>query len=298
MIWPGIFYIETVLGCNLKCPECPMGNNSIIRKKHIMSFERYKILADKIKPYARTVYPFIWGEPLLNPDIIDIVAYTKKFARVYLSTNANLITREMAKNLMAQKPDVIDVPLDAATEETYQIVRKGGSLKKAIQGIRFLQEYRNDTTVVRGQFVVFQHNQHELPAFKKLCNDLQVPTRINKPLIFNKNLAPSTNSIHRRPVYHSMATVRQDIKSCEARIRMVIQVDGNVVPCCFDYNSNLIFGNLFEQTVPQIWESSKYKVFRMKLTGKKPNPPAFCLTCPRFTLGPRIKKKLRQQKLI
>lgn len=292
---PGIFYIETVLGCNLRCPECPMGNSTINRKKHIMSFEKYKILADKIEHFARTVYPFVWGEPLLNPDIIDIIGYTKKFARVYLSTNANLITREFAKNIMAQAPDVIDVPLDAATEETYQIVRKGGSLEKAVQGIRYLQEHRNDTTVVRGQFVVFKHNEHELPQFRRLCESLQIPTRVNKPLFFNSNLKPPSKQFQ-RPVYNSLARVQQDIRSCEARVRMVVMSDGNVVPCCFDYNNSIIFGNLFEQDVMEIWKSDEYHEFRLRLTGKKSTCPEFCLTCPRFTMSPKLRRKINAKR--
>jgi len=290
MIKPGIFYIETFLGCNLQCPECPMGNRSINRKNECMTLEQFKTLADKIEPYAKVVYPFIWGEPTLNPYLPEMIEYVKGFARVNISTNANAINEDLAKRIMEAKPDIIDVPLDAATEETYQIVRKGGNLKKAIQAIKDLQQY-NISTTIRGQFVVFKQNSHEIKDFKELCVLLNIPTRINKALIFNKNLEPDPQWV--RPTCVSFEHIRQNTRSCESRIRMVILINGDVVPCCFDYNSTIVFGNLFKQSVKEIWESPVYVGFRNKLNNKKSVPPDFCLkSCPRFIIHPKLQESM------
>lgn len=66
--YPEMFMVETVMGCNLQCPECALGGGYITRAKGCMSFERFKIIADKIRPYAKYLYLHIWGEPLLNKD--------------------------------------------------------------------------------------------------------------------------------------------------------------------------------------------------------------------------------------
>jgi MoaA/NifB/PqqE/SkfB family radical SAM enzyme len=295
MSFPEIFYIETVLGCNLSCPECPMGNKSIVRHHNVMSLDQYVSLTDKIVPYAKVIYPFVWGEPTLHSQLPEMIGYAKKFTKVNLSTNANLITREMAERIMAVKPNIIDVPLDAASEETYQIVRSGGSFEKAVRGLKFLKKFQTSETIIRGQFVVFKHNIHELPLFKTLCDGLQIPMRTNIPLIFNNKLVAALN--WRRPHYNSLQDVRKNISSCEARIRMVILNNGDVVPCCFDYNSSVVFGNLFKQSVQEIWFSPAYVAFRTKVKGKAHLPPNFCLEhCPRFTISKKLKLEINKIK--
>lgn len=56
----------------------------------------------------------------------------------------------------------------------------------------------------------------------------------------------------------------------------------NVLPCCiapfstWDYES-LIQGNLFEQTIDQVWMGEKYREFRRKLQSS--DPPGCCIGC-------------------
>jgi hypothetical protein len=87
------------------------------------------------------------------------------------------------------------------------------------------------------------------------------------------------------------------MKSCEARIRMIALNNGDVVPCCFDYNSSVIFGNLFKQSVQEIWLSPTYVDFRAKVGGEGPLPPDFCLKhCPRFTMDDVLKSAIDKTK--
>ena len=69
---PEIFAVETILGCDLNCPECAIGGNFITRKKGWMKFDQFKIIADKIRSYCKYLYLHLWGEPMLNNDIFDM----------------------------------------------------------------------------------------------------------------------------------------------------------------------------------------------------------------------------------
>lgn len=64
---PKIFSIETMLGCDLRCPECATGGGMITRSKGFMTFDQFKIIANKIRHYCKYLYLHLWGEPLLNP---------------------------------------------------------------------------------------------------------------------------------------------------------------------------------------------------------------------------------------
>jgi len=41
-----------------------------------------------------------------------------------------------------------------------------------------------------------------------------------------------------------------------------IQWDGEVIPCCYDYNNQIVLGNAFEQPVLDILNGEKYRFLR------------------------------------
>ena len=55
-------YIEITNICNLQCPFCPPHN----RENKYMTFEEFKTILDKIKPYTKHIYLHVKGEPLLH----------------------------------------------------------------------------------------------------------------------------------------------------------------------------------------------------------------------------------------
>ena len=86
-IIPRIFVVETVLGCDLKCPECAVGGNRITKKKGWMRFEQFKVIADKIRPFCKYLYLHHNGEPMLNKDIFKMIQYSSSFTGTNISTN-------------------------------------------------------------------------------------------------------------------------------------------------------------------------------------------------------------------
>ena len=46
-------------------------------------------------------------------------------------------------------------------------------------------------------------------------------------------------------------------------ISMTIMSNGNVVPCTQDYDTEMTFGNIKEQSIEEIWNGPKYQEFRM-----------------------------------
>ena len=42
---PTIFYVETVMACNLGCPECVIGTDNVSRKKQVMKMAEFEIIS-------------------------------------------------------------------------------------------------------------------------------------------------------------------------------------------------------------------------------------------------------------
>jgi MoaA/NifB/PqqE/SkfB family radical SAM enzyme/predicted SAM-dependent methyltransferase/rhamnogalacturonyl hydrolase YesR len=278
---PNIFAIETTLACDLRCPECAIGGNMIERPKALMTFDRYKIIADKIRPYARYVYLHIWGEPMLNTDIFRMISYTAQFAKTNISTNGMSLTREKAEALIRSGVSDIIVSIDGVSQEAYEQYRVGGNVQKAFDSLAFLNDlnvqYGNKVSI-SPQFVVFQHNQHEMEEFARICASLGLSPVFKAPYIRNNDsrFCYSDLPAFHRPHFADIPSLRNAMSACpNPREVFTILEDGSVVVCCHDYAGTTSFGNIFQQEVSEIWNSPTYKNFRTEIvTG---NAPSFCI---------------------
>ena len=62
-----------------------------------------------------------------------------------------------------------------------------------------------------------------------------------------------------------------------------VTADGYVTPCC-ENGSNpdkINFGNLFQQSYQEIWNSEAYRTFRKQLKSKD-GRPSICVDCPSY----------------
>ena len=53
--------------------------------------------------------------------------------------------------------------------------------------------------------------------------------------------------------------------------------EGDVVPCCYFYDKQVCFGNVFKESFKSIWNNSKYQSFRRTMA--KGRSSKICQTC-------------------
>ncbi|MBO5712538.1 MAG: hypothetical protein J6R47_06830, partial [Acholeplasmatales bacterium] len=66
-------YLEISDYCNLSCSFC----TSSRKNKTMMSLDNFKLIVDKIKGYANELYLHVLWEPLIHPNIIEMIEYAK-----------------------------------------------------------------------------------------------------------------------------------------------------------------------------------------------------------------------------
>ena len=278
---PHIFAIETTLACDLRCPECAIGGGMVQRTKGLMSFDQYKVIADKIRPYAQYVYPHIWGEPMLNPDIFQMIEYTSGFAKSNISTNGQSMTPVMAERLIKSGVTDIIVSIDGVTQDIYEQYRVGGNLKKALEALAMLQHFNSISgrhVNISPQFIVFKHNQHQIEDFKKISASLGLTPYFKPPYIRKKDscFEYSDHPEYVRPHFLDLESLKTTMADCSSPKEVFnVLVDGTVVACCHDYGGFTNFGNIFSQDVMEIWSGPKMSAFRKTLASV--DTPDFCL---------------------
>lgn len=292
--FPSTIMVEPTNICNLKCPLCPTGAGLITRKKGFMALPNFKKIIDEMQDYMIHLRLWNWGEPLLNKEIFEMISYAKqKKIFVNLSTNSHLLNKELSKGLVESGLDELIVSIDGASEETYQVYRKGGDFKKIIDSLKFLIEEKSKlnkkTPFINLQFIIMRHNEHEIGKIKKLAKDLKLDQLSFKTVgvmdYFSKEdirkYLPEKDKYSRYTKKGDKILLKRKVKNwCDFLWEeMIINWDGEVVPCCFDMNNAHVFGNAFKQTIKEIWNNQKYVNFRKKILHNKKDIP-MCKECP------------------
>ena len=135
--------VEPANICQLKCPECPVGQGKrpIANSQKLMSKLVWQRTLSEVAKTAWVIQFYFQGEPLLNKDL-PIMIREAHDAGLYtiVSTNAQAMTPDMAHALVTAGLDRIIISMDGLTDETYNAYRIGGSLEKTKAALRYLRE--------------------------------------------------------------------------------------------------------------------------------------------------------------
>ncbi len=241
--------IESTAKCNLFCPMCPRENIYFPPKD--MDFRVFKKIIDEAKDHLEFAVPYGVGEPLLNPEIYDMLAYCKSVGvPTGISTNATTMNEESSRRLIGSGLDYIIFAFDGATPETYEKYRKGGDFAKVRNNIigflKVKKEMRSGIFCII-QMVRLKENQHEIPDLIRMWRVEGIDeVRIKKDEVHNEGSAIPGDNSERPPMRHPCYLLW--------RGPMYIHYDGTVFPCCYIYPEEPI-GNVRKSSLSEIWNS-------------------------------------------
>ena len=152
---------NTTNACNMYCDHCY--RDAGCKAEEELSTAEAKTLLEQIARAGFKIMIFSGGEPLMRPDIVELVAYAASLGlRPVFGTNGTLITLEMAQKLKAAGAMGMGISLDSMDREKHNAFRKfPGAWEGAVQGMRNCRAaglpFQIHTTVM-------ERNNHELEA--------------------------------------------------------------------------------------------------------------------------------------
>ena len=283
-LWGDPFFvsIEPTTSCNLRCPQCPSGLREFTRPTGMLMPAFFEPALLQLKNHLHSLTFYFQGEPYLNPDFLDMVAFANKQGIYTItSTNAHYLNEENAKRTVLSKLDKLIISVDGITQEVYEHYRVGGQLDKVLEGTREILKqkklHRAKHPHVVWQFVAFKTNQHQVDAVKKLGKEMGVDeVKIKTAQIYDfengNELIPDIDSLsrYRKNANGTFEIKNQLLNQCWRMWQgCVITWDGKVVPCCFDKDAHHRVGDLKTGSFQTIWHSEAYSQFRSAvLTGR------------------------------
>ncbi len=272
----------TVTGhCNLRCAHC--GTVGLLGKKDALTTEDVEHIVDQLAKVPDSSIAITGGEPLLRKDIVEIVRYSAERTKTILSTNATLMTEELAKSL-GPLPVTYQVSLDGATAKVHDAIRGAGQFEKALDGIRLLQENGAGTNVEVCHTVMGQPEE-DFGALLELGEGLGLGgirflclARLGRAEDDYDMLSPTFESY--RKFYDAYFKVLTDPKNgitigggipglymdvpdntmwCHVGEMLEVGPEGKIYPCSMLNHREYELGNIWEMTLQQAAEGDRFK---------------------------------------
>ncbi len=173
--YPHRMYLESTNACNLRCIMCPTGCGASRRRKGFLDWDLFRQIVDEMAPHVTMTTLHIWGEPLLHPRLIDMIAYCRdRGLHSEISTNAVLLTPALSQAILDAGLGAIYLCIDGTTPETYEAVRREASYERTRENILKFLELRTkggyDQPLTKLQIIELAPTASQIEAFKLIWN--------------------------------------------------------------------------------------------------------------------------------
>lgn len=242
-----------------------------------------RVLA-QIKDSAFVIQFYFQGEPLLNKDLPQMIKEAHE-AGLYtiVSTNAQAMTPELAKALVAAGLDRIIISMDGLTQESYSAYRVGGSLDQCKAALHWLREAKSACLTIELQVLRLKSNEHEWRVFRKEYKTLGADRLVFKTAQLydyrhGHPLMPSEPRYRRYEQHEDGLWYRKPLSKGCFRVwsGVVIAANGDVLPCCYDKDHAHAYGNLRTASLRELFTGPAARTFRTQAMLQNPK---ICQEC-------------------
>lgn len=178
---PGLtFRLDIINKCNLRCVMCRYSDPEIFqRPTKKLSLDDFRGQFAELAPYVRNVVLSCADEPLASNHFGDILSYLADehpHLDVEFCTNATLMTARIRRLLIEKGVAHLMFSLDGVRKETLERIRVGAKFERIVANVLALRDLKRRTGARRPafifNFVMFDDNVHETPAFVALASRL------------------------------------------------------------------------------------------------------------------------------
>jgi MoaA/NifB/PqqE/SkfB family radical SAM enzyme len=296
LVTPRAIRLEASSFCQLRCPSCPTATGAIKLTigSGFLRLDDFRGLLDR-NPQLRQVELSNYGEMFLNPQLLEILqlAYSRKVVLTATNgVNLNHARDEVLEGLVKFQLRRMTCSIDGASAKTYETYRVRGNFDAVIGNIekinRLKQAYRSKFPLLRWQFIVFGHNEHEVAKARRMAKNLGMgffvklswdeafspvrhPERLRRERTVGAASRAEYRKRHKRDYMHKICHQLWDMPQ--------INWNGRVLGCCRNCWGDF-GGNAFSDGLIPSVNNEKMSYARWMLCGERPSRPDIpCASC-------------------
>ena len=246
-------YVEITNICNLRCSFCP----GTRREKRYLPPEEFRVLAERLRPYASYLYLHVMGEPLLHPQLGELLHISWEMGfKICLTTNGVLLPDRQA--LLLSGPPLHKVSVSLHCMEGNGAGELNGYLRGAWEYA--VQAARRGTICALRLWNIGGADRRNGEILDFLAEKLGAhPLSLPQPRKGSWKLGERLYLEQAEKFeWPDLARPEGPVRFCLGlRDQAAVLCDGTVVPCCLDHEGDIPLGNLLEQDFAEILDSPR-----------------------------------------
>ncbi len=293
-----VLHLDVTERCNLRCRICNLWKKPDALSRDELTVSEIKEIVRDLKGLRGAVVSLGGGEPLVRPDIFEIIDAISSFGiSAHMDTNGVLLDEQAAKRLKKGGLKVLSVSLDSHVPSLHNEIRGVACFEDVVRGIRLIKERAPGIKIIVN-CVINKKNLEELTHVHALCSALKVDglklapfmaaakqhdlaveaikdlafsesdsQRINKKMNELIALDPGHRILMNSFAYlrgiGSVYSRRRASHKCFAGITTcVIMPYGQMAPCYNFHNMGMNAGNVRKNRLVELWSSKRVKELR------------------------------------
>jgi len=235
-------YLEITNGCNLNCDFCIKNS----RKTEYISINNFKLVLDKLKDYTDYLYFHVLGEPILHPEINELIDIASRDFKINITTNGYLMDKIKDNKNIRQ----LNISLHSFNSK-YNI-----SLNEYLDNIfNSIDNLINNNTYISLRLWVKNKNNNKIIDYINNRYKTNITYNVENYKINNKLFI---NNFHEFIWPDLDNNYYNEEGTCYALIDHIgILVDGTIIPCCLDSKGIINLGNIYKDDLDSILKSRK-----------------------------------------
>ncbi len=296
---PFTLLIEPSNYCNFKCISCFQSlkkENYLTKHRGFMSLETYIKIIEQFKNWEgnklKVLKLSLYGEPFTNPEFGEMLRIAKEAditERIETTTNASLLTETLCRQLVKYEIDYIRVSIYGGNQERYEEVT--GSDKANIDEIwnhlKRIQDLKKELCTEK-PFVSAKmldtyssENEEFLNKFKNVADEVYIDKPHNWIATEEKSFIDSLYKETQQEALQAdlNKTLSNRIACPMPFTTLAIRNNGDVSPCCIDWIGGTNLGNIYNESIQEIWNGEKMYQFRKMQLENRRTENSSCRNC-------------------
>ncbi len=266
---PYVIYVEPSGFCNFKCKFCHQYEQPEKMKElaSLMTFQTMKKLVKDLQKFKNKIKLVRFcgqGEPLINKELGPLLKYLSESnvtEKIELVTNGTLLSGEMV-DFIAKYVTRVVISVEALDGDGYQdLVGSDIKFDKILNNVKNMYENRQNCIVHVKIASVSVEKKEEEEKFFSLFDSISDEMNIENIVPLWPALNISDGLVHiirkKKSRWNENYTERQ---VCVQIFKgMQVCANGDVVPCCVDWERINLLGNINDVDLDEIWKAEQLK---------------------------------------
>ncbi len=274
--------------CNFKCNFCAIQSQTaeLPFKKQLMDKKLFMKIIDDLQAFPSKLKVLRingQGEPLLNPDLPEMIKYAKEknvSEFVEMITNGSRLSPELNQRLIDSGIDRIRISIEALDAEGYKEIAEAKlDFDNFLCNIKDLHDRSGNCEIyckiVDAAVPTEEDRDKFFGLFGNICDRIFIDNVVPMWSDFdelNQKMKIGKTGMHGQEI--------KNVKVCPFSFySLIINSDGEVTVCCADWKRKLVVGDLKKESLYDIWSGKALRDFWIAMLNGNKNDFEMCRKC-------------------